>query len=99
MESEVHEAFGNVIDRGVGDVVDGARIKDTLVSDESLSARVEDGVEVAEFFSDVVGIEDSDCRGFFETGFPMVAKYIQQMVAMEALPQGAAATAPCLPPP
>lgn len=69
MEPEVHEAFGNVIDRGVGDVVDGARIKDTLVSDESLSARVEDGVEVAEFFSDVVGIEDSDRRGFFETGF------------------------------
>ena len=67
MESVVDQPLGDVVDSDVRIAVHGSCVDDALVGDESIVAGIENGVVVFEFPSDIIGAEDGDLRGSFQT--------------------------------
>ena len=67
MESVIDQPLGDVVDSDVRIAVHGARVDDALVRDESIVAGIENGVVVFEFPSDIVGAQDRNLRGSFQT--------------------------------
>ena len=67
MEPVVDQPLGDVVDSDVRIAVHGSCVDDALVGDESIVAGIENGVVVFEFPSDIIGAEDGDLGGSFQT--------------------------------
>ena len=66
VESVVHEPFGDVVHGEAGVVGEPARVQDAFMSYQTLVAGVEDREQAAEFFGDVVGVQDGNFRCLLE---------------------------------
>ncbi len=67
MKPVVHESFGHVLDIDVGAVFPVTQVEDAFMSDQAVRAAVEDGETRFQALGNVVGVEDCQLTGLFQS--------------------------------